>query len=137
MFEGFQKYLFWMFWAFQLSFDVDIWPLSQKFGKILSGFLVTLVALVKSVYSMIPVVAIAQFLYRKLLVKIVGGHGRWREKERKRRWEKSVRDSLLPERFDLSLLNLTMGQIPSSSMMDNLLETNCANKMTIMIRQEC
>jgi hypothetical protein len=33
------------------------------------------VALVKSVYSMIPVVAIAQFLYRKLLVKIVGGNG--------------------------------------------------------------
>jgi hypothetical protein len=95
------------------------------------------VALVKSVYSMIPVVAIVQFLYRMLPVKIVGGHVRWREKERKRRWEKSVRDSLLPERFDLLLLNLTMGQIPSSSMMDNLPETNCTNKMTIMIRQEC
>jgi hypothetical protein len=59
------------------------------------------------------------------------------DRERKRRWEKSVRNSVLPERFEVSLLNLTMCQIPRSSMKDNLLETNCTNKMTIMILQEC
>ncbi len=65
--------------------------------------------LTHSVYSMIPLVEISQFIYtKKLQVKIIGGNRRQREKEGTRKWEKRVRDSVQIERVAASLINLTI-----------------------------
>ncbi len=45
-----------------------------------------------------------------------------------------MRDSVKLEKVVMSLVNLTVGEIPRSSMMDNPLEVNITKKMTFMIR---
>ncbi len=45
-----------------------------------------------------------------------------------------MRDSVKLEKVVVSLVNLTAGEIPRSSMMDNPLEINITKKMTFMIR---
>jgi hypothetical protein len=56
-------------------------------------------------------------------------------RERKTKREKRERDSELPERVVASFINLAVSQIPKSSMAYNSPETNCTNKMTIIIIQ--
>ncbi len=73
---------------------------------------------------MIPIVKISQFIYARLQVKTIGeigSRGRRRKRERRR---KGVRDSMQLERVVASNINLTIGQIPRSSMMDNPQEKN-------------
>ncbi len=77
------------------------------------------IALTNSVHSMIPVVEISQFINARLKVKTIGGKKQQREKERTRNREKSVRDSVQLERVVASLINLTVSQIPMSSVTDN------------------
>ncbi len=47
--------------------------------------------------------------------------------------EKRVRNSVKLEKVVMSLVNLTVGEIPRSSMMDKPLEVNITKKMTFMI----
>ncbi len=56
------------------------------------------------------------------------------ERERERWKEKRVRDRVWLERVVVLLVNLTVGLIPRSSIMDNPLETKQGmNKMAIMV----
>ncbi len=62
------------------------------------------------------------------------GSKQWKENERARWKEKRVRDSVWLERVVALLVNLTVGLIPRSSIMDNPLETKQGmNKMAIMV----
>jgi hypothetical protein len=73
---------------------------------------------------MILIVKVSQFIYATLQVKTIGeigSRGRRRKRERRR---KGVRDSVQLERVVASNVNLTVGQIPRSSMMDNPQENN-------------
>ena len=73
---------------------------------------------------MIPVVRISQIIYARLQVKTIREGRQQREKERAKKGEKRVRDCVLLKVIVASLINLTVGQIPRSSMMDNPLEKN-------------
>jgi hypothetical protein len=82
------------------------------------------VGLAKSVYSMKTIVEISQFKNARLQVRTFEENGHQREKKGEREMEKRVRYSVHLERVMVSLIKLTVGQIPRSSMTYNPLETN-------------
>ncbi len=67
---------------------------------------------IKLTVGQIPAIEILHFLYTRLQVKTMCGNKLQREKERAIKNEKIVRYGVLLKRVLVSLINLTVGQIP-------------------------